>query len=215
MLNMIYMKSFGSKPWMLPQPVLIIGTYNEDGTPNAMNAAWGGIHDTNQIGICLSPEHKTVKNILDRKAFTVSMADAKHVVACDFVGIVSGNKDPEKMQKSGFTVSKSDIVDAPVINELPMALECRLVSYDEDSGYMVGDIVNVCADEDVLTDGKIYKGTTTETASKIVTCSNTGDAYVGVASMRAASSYQRRVAGEPCTGGRSRPTQRQRVRRHR
>ncbi|MBQ1949204.1 MAG: flavin reductase [Treponema sp.] len=147
--------NFGTQTFMYPMPVLIIATYGSDGSVDAMNAAWGGIHDTNQIGICLSPEHKTVKNILDRKAFTVSMADAKHVVACDFVGIVSGNKDPEKMQKSGFTVSKSDIVDAPVINELPMALECRLVSYDEDSGYMVGDIVNVCADEDVLTDGKI------------------------------------------------------------
>ena len=120
-----------------------------------MNAAWGGIHDTNQIGICLSPEHKTVKNILDRKAFSVSMADAAHVAACDYVGIVSGNKEPAKVQKAGFTVTKSEIVDAPVINELPMALECKLVSYDENSGYMVADIVNVCADESVLTDGKI------------------------------------------------------------
>ena len=140
---------------MYPMPVLIIASYGPDGTPDAMNAAWGGIHDTNQIGICLSPEHKTVKNILDRKAFSVSMADAAHVAACDYVGIVSGNKEPAKVQKAGFTVTKSEIVDAPVINELPMALECKLVSYDENSGYMVADIVNVCADESVLTDGKI------------------------------------------------------------
>lgn len=147
--------SFGTQTFMYPMPVLIIASYGPDGTPDAMNAAWGGIHDTNQIGICLSPEHKTVKNILDRKAFTVSMADATHVAACDYVGIVSGNKEPAKVQKAGFTVTKSETVDAPVINELPMALECKLVSYDENSGYMVADIVNVCADESVLTDGKI------------------------------------------------------------
>ena len=147
--------NFGTQTFMYPMPVLIIASYGPDGTPDAMNAAWGGIHDTNQIGICLSPEHKTVKNILDRKAFSVSMADAAHVAACDYVGIVSGNKEPAKVQKAGFTVTKSVIVDAPVINELPMALECKLVSYDENSGYMVADIVNVCADESVLTDGKI------------------------------------------------------------
>ena len=147
--------NFGTQTFMYPMPVLIIASYGPDGTPDAMNAAWGGIHDTNQIGICLSPEHKTVKNILDRKAFSVSMADAAHVAACDYVGIVSGNKEPAKVQKAGFTATKSAIVDAPVINELPMALECKLVSYDENSGYMVADIVNVCADESVLTDGKI------------------------------------------------------------
>lgn len=147
--------NFGTQTFMYPMPVLIIASYGPDGTPDAMNAAWGGIHDTNQIGICLSPEHKTVKNILDRKAFSVSMADVAHVAACDYVGIVSGNKEPAKVQKAGFTVTKSEIVDAPVINELPMALECKLVSYDENSGYMVADIVNVCADESVLTDGKI------------------------------------------------------------
>lgn len=147
--------NFGTQTFMYPMPVLIIASYGSDGTPDAMNAAWGGIHDTNQIGICLSPKHKTVKNILDRKAFSVSMADAAHVAACDYVGIVSGNKEPAKVQKAGFTVTKSEIVDAPVINELPMALECKLVSYDENSGYMVADIVNVCADESVLTDGKI------------------------------------------------------------
>jgi flavin reductase (DIM6/NTAB) family NADH-FMN oxidoreductase RutF len=147
--------NFGVQTFMYPMPVLIIASYGSDGTPDAMNAAWGGIHDTNQIGICLSPEHKTVKNILDRKAFTVSMANADHVAACDYVGIVSANKEPEKLKKAGFTVSKSANIDAPVINELPMALECKLVSYDEDSGYMVADIVNILAEEDILTDGKI------------------------------------------------------------
>ena len=146
---------FGTQTFMYPMPVLIIASYGADGTPDAMNAAWGGIHDTNQIGVCLSPDHKTVKNILDRKAFTVSMADSDHVAACDYVGIESANKEPEKLKKAGFTVTKSTNVDAPVINELSMVLECRLVSYDENSGYMIGDIVNVLAEESVLTDGKI------------------------------------------------------------
>ena len=85
-------KNFGAKPLSYPQPVFIIATYGEDGTPDAMNAAWGGISEMNEISMCLSAGHKTVKNILKRRAFTVSMADADHVVACDYVGIVSGNK---------------------------------------------------------------------------------------------------------------------------
>lgn len=148
-------KDFGKQTYMYPMPVLIVATYDENGNADAMNAAWGGIHDTNQVGICLSPEHKTVKNLLKTKAFTVSMADGAHVVACDYVGIVSGNNEPEKMKKAGFTVTKSEYVNAPVINELPMCLECELVSYEESSGYMVGNIVNVSAEENVLTDGKI------------------------------------------------------------
>ena len=147
--------NFGKQTFMYPMPVLIIATYDENGNPNAMNAAWGGMHDTNQIGICLSPEHKTVKNLLQRKAFTVSMADAPHVVACDYVGIASGNDVSDKIEKAGFTVTKSEFVDAPVINELPMCLECEFVSYEESSGYMVANIINVSADESVLTDGKI------------------------------------------------------------
>ncbi len=146
---------FGKNTFLYPMPVLIVTTYDENGVPNAMNAAWGGIHDTNQIGVCLSAEHKTVKNMLARKAFTVCIADAAHVTECDYVGIVSGNDVPDKLSKAGFTVSKSKFVDAPVINELPMALECELVSYDEKTGCTVGNIINVSADESVLTDGKI------------------------------------------------------------
>lgn len=147
--------NFGKQTFMYPMPVLIIGTYDENGKPNAMNAAWGGIHDTNQIGICLDPSHKTVKNLLKKKAFTVSMADVDHVIACDYVGIASGNEITDKMDKAGFTVTKSEFVDAPVINELPMCLECEVVSFDESSGYTVANIVNVSADESILTDGKI------------------------------------------------------------
>ena len=84
-------KNFGAKPLSYPQPVFIIAAYDENGTPNAMNAAWGGISEMNEISLCLSNNHKTVKNILHSKAFTISMADAGHVTACDYVGLVSGN----------------------------------------------------------------------------------------------------------------------------
>ncbi|SCY62812.1 flavin reductase family protein [Butyrivibrio sp. INlla14] len=148
-------QDFGAKPWSYPQPVWIIASYDEDGNADAMNAAWTGINDTTQVAMCLSSGHKTVKNILAKKAFTVSMADVKHVVECDYVGIESANKVPDKLAKAGFTVTKSEKVDAPIINELPMAIECTLVSYDPSTGHMVGEIVNVNADESVLADGKI------------------------------------------------------------
>ena len=149
-------KQFGKQTWMLPMPVLIIGTYDEKGNADAMNAAWGGIHDTNQIGICLSAEHRTTKNIFVKKEFTVSMADAPHTVEADYVGLVSADQDPEKMKKSGLTPVKCETIDAPYFEEFPMTLECRMVSYDDASGYLVADIVNVTADERILgEDGKI------------------------------------------------------------
>lgn len=149
-------KNFGAKPYTYPQPVLIIAAYDENGTPDAMNAAWGGISDDTQISMCLSAGHKTVKNIQARKAFTVSMADAAHVAACDYVGIVSGNKVPDKFEKAGFHATKSEFVDAPLIDELPMTLECTLVSYDPETCRLVGEIVNVSADERILDEnGKI------------------------------------------------------------
>lgn len=147
-------QNFGAKPLLYPMPVFIIGTYNEDGTPNAMNAAWGGTADTERISICLG-EHCTTRNIFARKAFTVSMADVENVVAADYVGIVSGDKVPDKVAKAGWHVVKSEFVDAPIIAELPMALECEFISYDEDTGLLIGKIVNVCAEERILTDGKI------------------------------------------------------------
>lgn len=145
-------KNFGAKPWTYPQPVFIIGTYNEDGTPNAMNAAWGGITEEAELTMCISAEHKTTANILARGAFTVSMADAAHVVECDYVGIASGNEEPNKMEKAGFHTTRSEFVDAPLIDELAVAVECRLISYDEESCRLVGEIVNVCADQSVLDD---------------------------------------------------------------
>lgn len=153
--RLIMRKNFGKETTLYPMPVFIIATYDENGNADAMNAAWGGIHDTNQISICISPEHKTAKNLLLKKAFTVSMADAAHVAECDYVGIVSGNDEPEKLKKAGFTVSKAEFVDAPVINELPMCLECEMISYDITTGCMVANIINVNADEKILTNGKI------------------------------------------------------------
>ena len=143
-------KNFGAKPMCYPMPVYIIGTYGADGTPNAMNAAWGGISEETEISICISADHKTTENILLRKAFTVSMATAKYITACDYVGIVSGSKVPDKFARAGFHATKSQFVDAPLIDELPMALECELISYDSESCRLVGRIVNVSADESVL-----------------------------------------------------------------
>ncbi len=148
-------KNFGAKPILYPQPVFIIGSYDENGTPDAMNAAWGGISESNEISMCLSAGHKTVKNILKTKAFTVSMATLDTMVACDYVGIVSGNKESNKIEKAGFNAVKSEFVNAPLFKELPMAVECKLISYDEESCRMVGEIINVCAEESILTDGKI------------------------------------------------------------
>lgn len=143
-------KNFGAKTMCYPMPVFIIGTYNADGTPNAMNAAWGGISEEKEISICVDSTHKTARNILTRKAFTVSMGTAPYLAACDYVGIVSGNKDQDKFAKAGFHATKSDFVDAPLIDELPMALECELISYDPESCRLVGRIVNVSIDESVL-----------------------------------------------------------------
>ncbi len=148
-------KNFGSKPWLYPLPVLIIATYNEDGTADAMNAAWGGLYQGDQVVLCLSAGHKTTANIKARGAFTVSFADAAHVVPADYVGMVSANTQPNKLEKAGFHVTKSEFVDAPLIDELPVALECKLLKINED-GNVIGQIINVSADERVLgEDGSI------------------------------------------------------------
>ncbi|MCR5176790.1 MAG: flavin reductase family protein [Anaerovibrio sp.] len=144
-------KNFGAKPWSYPQPVFIIATYNQDGTPNAMNAAWCGIHSANEVCICMGAKHKTTENIEAKKAFTISMADVEHMVACDYIGLVSGVNEADKFSKAGFTAEKSEFVDAPLIKELPMALECEVVSYNKSTGELIGKIVNVSIDECVLT----------------------------------------------------------------
>lgn len=149
-------KNFGKKPWCYPQPVFILAAYDKEGKPNAMNVAWGGIHYDDQIAMCISANHKTTANILETKAFTVSIADKEHMMACDYVGVVSGNKEPDKFKKAGFTATKSEFVNAPIINELAMTIECNLISYDPESCNLIGEIVNVSASESVLDEkGKI------------------------------------------------------------
>lgn len=142
-------KDFGAKPYLYPQPVLIIGTYNEDGTANAMNAAWGGICGAKKIMIDLS-SHKTTDNIIKNKAFTVSVADAAHVVEADYVGVVSGYQVPDKLERAGLHTVKSSFVNAPIILEFPITLECKLLRTTEDG--IIGEIVNVSIDERVLND---------------------------------------------------------------
>ena len=149
-------KNFGAKAWTYPQPVFIIATYDENGNPDAMNAAWGGIDYDDRINLCLSAGHKTVANILANNAFTVSMADVDHYIACDYVGCVSANRVPDKFARAGFHATKSGFVDAPLIDELAVAMECRLVSYDPQTCIMRGEIVNVSVDERALdADGKV------------------------------------------------------------
>ncbi|WP_288569931.1 flavin reductase family protein [uncultured Treponema sp.] len=149
-------KNFGAKEWLYPMPVLIVASYDKDGTPDAMNAAWGSISDEKEIGLCLSASHKTVKNILERKAFTVSVGTAESAKECDYVGLVSANNTPDKFTKAGFHAEKSEFVDAPLIRELPFALECNLISYDEKTSHLFGQIVNVSIDDSVLdSNGKV------------------------------------------------------------
>ena len=148
-------KNFGAKTWLYPMPVLIVGTYDENGSPNAMNAAWGGVYDTNLVMVCLADDHKTTDNIKKTGAFTVSFATVKTVVSCDYVGIVSANDEPDKFAKAGFHATRSEFVNAPVIDELPMTVECKLVKFNED-GICVGEIVNISADQAILDEsGKI------------------------------------------------------------
>ena len=148
------MKSFGQKSWMLPQPVLIIGTYNSDGTPNAMNAAWGGQWDAKEIVISMGA-HATTENLARCNDFTVAFATKNTMVASDFVGIVSAKNDHEKMQKTGWTAIKADNVNAPVFTDFPMTLECRIlrkIDESEEGYYIVAEIVNILVNEEYLAD---------------------------------------------------------------
>lgn len=151
------MKSFGQKAWVLPQPVLIIGTYNSDGTANAMNAAWGGQWDAKEIMISMGA-HATTENLARCPEFTVAFATRDTMVASDFVGIVSAKNDPQKMQKTGWQIVKAENVNAPVFTNFPMTLECRIlrkIDETEEGYYIVAEIVNVLVDEKYLaTDGK-------------------------------------------------------------
>ena len=150
-------KNFGAKPYSYPQPVLIIAAYGENDVPSAMNAAWGGISDYREISMDLSKGHRTVKDIRARGAFTVSMGTLSQLVACDYVGVESGNKVPDKVARAGWHAVKSRKVDAPIFKELPLALECTVEEMiEEDGGYiLVGAVRGMSADERILTKGKV------------------------------------------------------------
>ena len=150
-------KNFGPQSWLFPMPVLIIGTYDENGNPDAMNAAWGSIYDYNQITISLGG-HVTTDNIRKNKAFTVSIGTKETLEISDYVGLVSLSKDPQKMEKAGLHSVKSKHVNAPLFEEYPFTLECELVSLDGEmgeGGTLVGNIINISIDERVLTNGKV------------------------------------------------------------
>ena len=142
---------------IFPMPVLMIATYNEDGTVDVMNAAWGTMLSRDQVILNLTETHKTVKNIKERKAFTVSIVDSKHTVEADYFGIVSGNNTSNKFESTGLSVTKSENVDAPIINEFPICFECEFIEYqnDEYGAGVIGKVVNVTADEKVMNGEKI------------------------------------------------------------
>ena len=142
---------------IFPMPVLLISTFNEDRTVDVMNAAWGTMLERDQVALNLTETHKTVQNIKVRKGFVVHIADAKHIVEADYFGIVSGNKEPDKFAKSGMTFTKSDLVDAPVINEFPIALECEFIEYQNDATGIgvIGKVLRTSVEEGLLKDGKV------------------------------------------------------------
>ncbi|MBE6570520.1 MAG: flavin reductase family protein [Ruminococcaceae bacterium] len=148
-------KDIGPKTWMYPMPVLVIGTYDENGAPNAMNAGWGNIYEEHKVILSIDDDHKTHENIRKTGAFTVSFATEDQVIPVDYVGVVSANKEPDKFAKAGFYATPSAHVNAPIIDEFPLTLECRLLKWNED-GMCIGEIVNVSVEESLLTEkGKI------------------------------------------------------------
>ncbi len=142
---------------IFPMPVLMVATYNEDGSVNVMNAAWGTMQERDRVALNLTESHKTVKNIKERGAFTVSVADAAHLTQADYFGIASGNTTPNKLEKAGLTAVRSETVDAPIINEFPLCLECEYLAYEsgEYGCGVIGKVVNVTADERVMPNGKL------------------------------------------------------------
>lgn len=146
------MKDFKPAAWMLPQPVLVLGTYNEDGTPNAMNVAWAGQWDHKEIMISMGA-HATTKNLNRCPEFTVAFANRETMVAADYVGIVSGAKVPDKVERTGWTAVKAGNVNAPVFTDLPMTMECRIkqkLDESETGCFIIAEIINIVCDEKYL-----------------------------------------------------------------
>ncbi len=155
------MKNFGSKPYLFPMPTYMIGTYNEDGTPDVMMMAWGGICAEDMVALNLEADHKTVANLKRCMAFTLAVPGTDTLEASDYFGIATANRTPDKFERSGLHAKKSERVDAPVIAEYPLTLECTVEKFEEEPyGLRVlGKIVNVLADENILDGaGKIDAG---------------------------------------------------------
>lgn len=149
-------KNLGAVPAVFPMPVLMVATYNGDGEVNVMNAAWGQICDMDKIALFLEGTHKTVANIRARKAFIVALTDEKHLAEADYFGIVSGNKVADKFARTGLAARRSDFVDAPVLTDFPVVMECALLEEIPSIDGFIGRIVNTAADESVLSaNGKI------------------------------------------------------------
>lgn len=150
-------KNFKPGAWFLPQPVMIIGTYDENGTPNAMNAAWGGQWDYHEVMISIG-SHQTTENLNRCGEFTLAFATEDTMVAADYVGIVSGRQYPDKLQATGWKSIKAENVNAPVFDCFPMTMECRIkekIHESETGFYLVAEIVNIICDEKYLAaDGK-------------------------------------------------------------
>lgn len=142
---------------IFPMPVLLISTFNEDGSVDVMNAAWGTMLSRDMVALNLTESHKTVQNIKARKGFVIHIADAKHVIQADYFGVVSANKVNDKFEKSGLTFTKSDIVDAPVINEFPIAMECEFVEYQSDKTGIgvIGKVLRTSVEEANIKDGAV------------------------------------------------------------
>ena len=147
-------KNFGPNHALVttPQPCVMIATWDKDHRTDVMMAAWAGQYDARQIVISLS-KHKTTENLELTGAFTVGFAEVRTVAESDYFGLVSGKNVPDKVERAGFTVTPSPNVDAPIINEYPLTLECKVVSWKD--GILIGEVVNMSADECVLTDGKV------------------------------------------------------------
>lgn len=147
-------KNLGSQPALFPMPVAIVAAYGADGKVCAMNAAWAQICAMDKIALFIDADHKTTANIMETKAFTVSIADVPNMEVADFFGIATGNKMSDKFERTGYHAVKSEFVNAPVITEFPVTLECELaeVVNTESMHAVVGTIVNVSADESVVGD---------------------------------------------------------------
>ncbi|MBQ6089188.1 MAG: flavin reductase family protein [Firmicutes bacterium] len=151
-------KNLGVVPAVYPMPVLMVAAYDENGKVNAMNAAWGMICSMDKIALFIDEDHKTTQNILKTKAFTVALADEAHMDVADFFGIATGNTMPDKFQRTGYKAVRSEFVNAPIIEEFPLTMECELFEVVENDSFycIVGKIVNTCAEETVLNEeGKV------------------------------------------------------------